>query len=237
MNGVQLYLELIDSDQTSPDELIDRYILDLNITRGSNITRTNLRGVFNITELNITFLAQCMPGYTGIFCETPTQIPTTTAIVMCDPGYTGPDCRTAINNCMGVNCSNRGECVNTNQSFSCLCQPFYTGERCEMQLNGYLLLVSIDSYRNPESRCAGCPGSGCCDSNCDTGRCDTFFYLCTRPSGSEVVTSNLTEQGNCLQDETVRTGIDPNSDGRVFSNNFVLNTPNPIRFTGIPEVC
>ena len=74
-NGIQLYLELIDFDLRNSDDLIDRYILDLNITRGSNITRNNLRGIFNITELNVTFQAECLPGFTGSFCQTTIQSP------------------------------------------------------------------------------------------------------------------------------------------------------------------
>ena len=165
---------------------------------------------------------QCVDGHLNFSC-------------VCEPGYTGPDClTTVVDPCEGVQCSNRGECVNIDQSFSCLCQPFYTGELCEIQLNGYELLVRIDSYRNPERLCAGC--DGCCDNNCNADLCDTFFYLCTRPFESEEVESILARQGNCLPDETVTTSPDINSAGRVFTS-FVLNVSNPIHFSRIPEVC
>ena len=66
MEGVQLYLEMIDFDRTNEDDLIDRFVIDVTVPIGSSINRYNVRGIFGFAEISVNFEARCKPGHT---CE------------------------------------------------------------------------------------------------------------------------------------------------------------------------
>ena len=70
MEGVQLYLELIDFDAPNEDDLIDRFIIDVTVPIGSSIDRYNVRGIFGFAEVSVNFEARCKQGYTCEFYET-----------------------------------------------------------------------------------------------------------------------------------------------------------------------
>ena len=63
MEGVQLYLEMIDFDVPNEDDLIDRFIIDVTVPIGSSIDRYNVRGIFGFAEISVNFEARCKPGY------------------------------------------------------------------------------------------------------------------------------------------------------------------------------
>ena len=67
MNGVQLYIEMIDVDEDE-DELIDIFIVDLILQANTSSDQPNRRGVNNIASMSLQFEAQCLPGFTGDFC-------------------------------------------------------------------------------------------------------------------------------------------------------------------------
>ncbi len=122
------------------------------------------------------------------------------------------------------------------------CSPGFTGELCyvnidpgEKQINGYELLVTIVSYRNPTQDCAGC--SSCCDSDCDSGVCDTYFFLCVRPFQFEFtsVEERSIMQGNCPPKTVITTESEFNVDGDTFGDE-VLGMKNPITFYSISYV-
>ena len=99
--------------------------------------------------------------------------------------------------------------------------------------NGYELLVTIFSYRNPSHRCAGC--TNCCDGNCNRGLCDTYFYLCVRPFETNFTRNVRIMQGDCPPDEEVTTENEMDSDGNQFDDD-VLGVANPINFSRIANV-
>ena len=66
MEGVQLYLEMIDYDFNSKDELIDRFVMNVTVPIGSSINKYDVRGIFGFAEISVNFEARCKPGYT---CE------------------------------------------------------------------------------------------------------------------------------------------------------------------------
>lgn len=71
MNGVQLYLEMIDDDPggINTDDLIDIFIVDMILqATSSSSTQLNLTGINNISAMSFQFEAQCLPGFTGNFC-------------------------------------------------------------------------------------------------------------------------------------------------------------------------
>ena len=67
MNGVQLYIEMIDVDEDE-DELIDIFIVDLILQANTSSDQPNRRGVNNIASMSLQFEAQCLPGFIGDFC-------------------------------------------------------------------------------------------------------------------------------------------------------------------------
>ena len=66
MEGVQLYLEMIDFDPNNEDDLIDRFIINVKVPIGSSITELNVTGIFGFAEISVSFEARCKSGYT---CE------------------------------------------------------------------------------------------------------------------------------------------------------------------------
>ena len=72
LEGIQLYMELIDRDGYIVDELIDRFVI--NITSPELVNITSL-GIFGLAEMNITTEVTCAPDFTGSFC---TLVETTT---------------------------------------------------------------------------------------------------------------------------------------------------------------
>ena len=64
MEGVQLYLEMIDFDPNNEDDLIDRFIINVTVPIGSSITELNVTGIFGFAEISVSFEARCKSGYT-----------------------------------------------------------------------------------------------------------------------------------------------------------------------------
>ena len=83
-----------------------------------------------------THIYQCDPGFTGETLNGDIQIheTITEADSPCDPGYTGAQCTINIDNCIGVNCSGRGQCMDGNNLHSCLCNAVFTGVNCDVNI-------------------------------------------------------------------------------------------------------
>ena len=74
MNGVQLNLELIDSDFNQAaagnfDELIDRFNINLTLPANTSKTFINISGIFNFTTVSFRIEARCSMDFTGNFCS------------------------------------------------------------------------------------------------------------------------------------------------------------------------
>ena len=80
----------------------------------------NGRFGFVTMDLNIT-----------VFCVENFQEPDCT---QCVTGFTGHDCL-EVDDCVGVNCSGRGQCVDGVGSFNCSCDPGFTGETCQTNID------------------------------------------------------------------------------------------------------
>ena len=83
--------------------------------------------------------------------------------VLCVTGFTGPDCQTNIDDCVGVACSGRGQCVDGVDSFNCSCDPGFTGDTCQTNIN--------------ECEAQNCSGRGQCvdEVNSFTCECSTGY--------------------------------------------------------------
>ena len=128
--GVQIYIELVDDDNLSPEELIDRFAINVSIPIGTEMERTTYQGIFGFAAIDISFRVVCAEDFYGPNCDMPCLDNCT-----CEPGFTGEFCATSIDDCVGVKCGLNQRCVDGHLSFSCECQPGYTGPNCTMDIN------------------------------------------------------------------------------------------------------
>ena len=91
------------------------------------------------TDIN----GDCQPGYTGINCETETDINECTPnpcvnnglchkeanvyTCICNAGYAGRLCDQQIDECNSNPCENNGSCTDDIGGYNCTCLPRFTG--------------------------------------------------------------------------------------------------------------
>ena len=116
-----------------PDEQVDVVQIDHSLVVGEPTQRQTFRGRFGFVtmDLNIT-----------VFCVENFQEPDCT---QCVTGFTGPGCL-EVDNCVGVNCSGRGQCMEGVNSFTCECSPGYTGTFCNIETEGMSITVLATCY-------------------------------------------------------------------------------------------
>ena len=198
--GVQLYVEVIDSDSGGSDDLIDVLLIDHDLPIGQPSPRQNHSGIFDfkyvMMDLSITAIcgrnfqgpdcSQCLPGFTGTMCNV--NINDCMGVNCsgngqcvdeelsytcdCDPGFTGVQCETNIDDCVGINCSGTGMCVDGVNSFTCQCNPGFMGDLCQ---------TNIDD-------CVGvnCSGNGICVDGVNA-----FICLCNPGFGGTICTEGM----------------------------------------------
>ena len=113
-----------------------------------------------------TFDCICNPGFTGALCNVVNNINDCTingclngeclvdaatgiGECTCDPGFTGERCQTNIDDCVGVNCSGNGVCVDGNNTFSCECSAGFEGELCNMTVLDLEPAAASECASNP----------------------------------------------------------------------------------------
>ena len=83
MQGIQLYISVMDDDQQRtnprPDDLIDILLIDHTLPIGEESMRQNYSGIFNFmyVTMDLTVKAVCADNFTGADCT------------QCVPGNTG----------------------------------------------------------------------------------------------------------------------------------------------------
>ena len=61
-------MEVYDLDNGFDVELVDKFVVDVNVSVGSNIT-INSTGVFGLMELQVNFRVMCAVNYRGSDCS------------------------------------------------------------------------------------------------------------------------------------------------------------------------
>ena len=98
--GVQILFELIDDDYTTnPDELIDRFAINVSMPVGTESSRTTYNGIFGFAIVDASLKLVCAENFYGPNCDMPCLDNCT-----CEPGFTGEFCATSIDDCVGAEC-------------------------------------------------------------------------------------------------------------------------------------
>jgi hypothetical protein len=158
--GAQLNMSVIDRDFGDIPDLIDYFPIPINISAGSSESLTsNFTGRYNYIQLELTIDVAC------------TAQNNMDESCVCLPGFTGQLCEeNVVDECMGVTCSDRGQCVDEVNGFHCECSPGFTGQLCEIDIDNCIGITC-----NNKGRCVdGAINSSCvCDPGYTGAMCDT----------------------------------------------------------------
>ena len=158
-----MFVEVCDKDNTSSDDLID--ILQINIPSssvmvGEETNVTSYSGILGFATVSLSFTVQCTENFQGSRCSE------------CALGFTGSQCELNIDDCVGIDCSGQGQCVDGINSFSCNCDLGFTGTTCEVNIDE---CASTDCYSSGRGLCVdGINSFSCiCESGFTGATCDT----------------------------------------------------------------
>lgn len=171
MQGIQLYLDILDNDDASDriDDLIEAFEIDiepsdLNASLPQSSIQT-LSGRYEFASVRLSFELECLPGFIGrdcvegsmIACATRpclnggTCVPLSniTSFCSCASGFEGELCQVDTDDCLNVNC-NAGTCVDlVGTSFACECEAGSEGDFCEVPTTGGGGVVSTSTTPAP----------------------------------------------------------------------------------------
>ena len=176
IQGVQLYIEVQDEDIVSmdaginiPDDLVDMFLINCDTMVGMESPRKWYSGVFNFSTVELAINVSCDTNFQGSDCS------------QCVSGFTGPDCQ-QIDECVGVNCTGNGRCVDGENSFNCNCDPGFTGELCQTDID----------------ECIGvnCSGKGECLDGVNSFTCECSLDY-TGPLCDNIIIQSKTLKSNC----------------------------------------
>ena len=142
---------------------MDILLIDHSLPVGESTQRQTYNGTFGFVTMDLSIT---------VFCAT---------------GFTGADC-VEVANCVGVNCSGNGQCVDGADTFTCNCVPGFTGELCQ---------TNIDD-------CVGvsCSGNGRCVDGADSFSCDCdpgfTGVICQTNIDDCVEAQNCSGNGQCV---------------------------------------
>jgi hypothetical protein len=181
--GVQLHIEITDDDLPfSSDDLVDVLLIDHDLPVGQPSPRKNYTGIYdiNFVTMDLSIMAKCVENnfkFQGPDCS------------QCSPGFTGTMCTININDCIGVNCSGNGQCVDGVLSYTCDCDSGFTGVECDVNIDD---CVTVN-----------CSGNGQCVDGIHsyTCKCDPGFTgMECGISIDDCVGVNCSGNGQCVDE-------------------------------------
>ena len=124
----------MDRDPNNPDELVDIFLINHTAPVGDlfGSPMQVYSGIYGFVIMSLELSVSCAQNFQDPDCSE------------CAPGFT---CQ-PIDDCLEVNCSGNGQCVDGVDSFNCSCDPGFTGELCQTNIDD---CVGVD-----------CSGNGWC---------------------------------------------------------------------------
>ena len=128
--GAVLHVNIEDKDTNKANDLVDAFSITINSNTpvGKETAPAMYNGIFGLTHIELSFSILCVEDFYGPFCNITCR---SRDCRTCLPGYSGDFCQTNIDDCIGVNCSGNGVCLDQTGSFTCACFPGFTGPICE----------------------------------------------------------------------------------------------------------
>ena len=80
MQGVQLFINAVDNDRVTVDDLVDTLLVNHNLPVGKESVRMNYTGMYGFLTMDLTLRAVCAENFTGADCS------------QCVPGFTEAQC-------------------------------------------------------------------------------------------------------------------------------------------------
>ena len=142
-----MLVQVFDDDLMVERELLDIFYIDIhNTTKIGVAISNNFTGFYNLSYIGLSYevgtndsslLDPCRINPCGIGMCTRNSSDFT---CLCPNGYLGNFCE-VTDHCFGINCSNRGECMNRDNfslcdcdtGYVCTCLPGFTGNDCELE--------------------------------------------------------------------------------------------------------
>ena len=203
IQGVLLQIVVYDEDTSSSDELVDFFQLDISaISKNGSLLTAGKHG---FAQLGLDYQVNCQDRFYGENCQyfddcpSPDVCGPNTICLDGDGNYTcqcesgdiaaAGDC-VPVDNCVGMDCSGRGQCMDGVNSYSCLCDGGFTGSNCSVNIDDCVgvncsdrgqCIDGIDSYQcNCDEGYAGenCSyaTTDCLGVNCENGQCVSKTY-------------------------------------------------------------
>ena len=179
---MQLQLMVVDVDMSlGPDDLIDRFVIPINISAGSSFSSNYSE---NYSRIELTIEVKCLGDDADEYCVSDgcdmncnngecIEIGDDTMCI-CSSGIIGPNCDTIIA-CLDGICSS-GNCTrpNENNDYQCECPVGFSGMFCEHNIDDCVGVTC-----NNGGTCVDGVATSSCD--CDPGytgdMCDTEIGL------------------------------------------------------------
>ena len=119
-------LDLIrDTSTLKPAGIVSEFLICVPNLVGEERWATPVSGPPQSASMSLSFRVVCAENYFGPDCSRYCASNCT-----CDPGYTGEFCH-ETDDCLGVNCSGNGVCLDDVDSFICQCETGYSGALCD----------------------------------------------------------------------------------------------------------
>ena len=186
IQGVQFYLVVSDYDiDGDSHELVGRVTYDIESNSSLGVESAPVIFSADRPSITLSFKVECAKNYYSQDCSQFCNESCT-----CNSGFTGELCR-EIDDCLGVDCGGKGQCMDGVSNYTCLCDPGYTGRNCDVNIDECQVMTINCSGRG---QCVDAANTFTCA--CDVGytgeRCEVDVNEC------EILNNTCGRHGQCV---------------------------------------